>query len=855
MSERISIIEEIKKGGYEASLITTFNAYLPFYEEVVLRKLIGQGVQHNVVLMDSAQCSQSISNHPPRLAGRHYSLVPISSPGAFHPKVILLLGRNKGALLVGSHNLTLSGFGYNRELTNMIRVQGKDDPEAIAVTQAVWRQVLGWVEAQGDNLPGHLSEMVLKLKDFAPWLGEQQEELPATCRPLSTQSGDPSLWDQFRENFNGIADQVLVSGAFFDGQLSFLKRVQQDLNPKSITVGIDPKTVQVPSGKELPGVSFVNASSLGNDETESGSTGYLHAKSLAVRTVDGDFYLATGSANPSAPAWLRPGVTGNTEVMLLRRGPEAEEAARELGLMAIPDLPELTEHDWQEVQKNWQKDIQLEEQRKATTVGICVATEREIVFPLNALCGSDPIDCEILGFDKQLVCSGEIQRVGEGYSLTLPDEKMGLAGFVCCSVDQKNKTFLVHHQHQIEASARTGSQRRFRDALASLSSDSPDLETLIKCVDKIIFAKAEDVNRAANRVRTSTSTSQSPSDPEEGADLSMDLSDTRKAKKKYRLRHSDDLAYLLDVLIYHLRSEVEGAVESSHEKRDSLGRSEEEQVDADDDEEIESDGAASDEIALKTLSLCHGKVRSLVGRMMTQLQSLADGKVTFEDAVVRLTGVLAVLRQLRNCDGKVAWAKQGQTTFPLGERIRLFEKIAETLIEMPNSILSPPGSDFDDADELARLRGLVLWLAWDSGVQLIKKKAFQESRKELEDRLRAKGLMLSLAQLVKDDEVVVEEARQSIGPLCSSDMDWLNWIFSADQALSKFISGDEHDCLAAKVSPGDIGFIAGLPHFGARMILSLDGGKANLAFLNNDDGYRRFQTSAIKFASFDQLMS
>ena len=52
MSEPISILDVIKRGGYEASLITTFNATLPFYEEVILRKLVGAGCRHNVVLMD-----------------------------------------------------------------------------------------------------------------------------------------------------------------------------------------------------------------------------------------------------------------------------------------------------------------------------------------------------------------------------------------------------------------------------------------------------------------------------------------------------------------------------------------------------------------------------------------------------------------------------------------------------------------------------------------------------------------------------------------------------------------------------------------------------------------------------------
>ncbi|MDA3832868.1 MAG: hypothetical protein PF495_05680, partial [Spirochaetales bacterium] len=67
MSKSISLLDEIKKGGFEASLISTYNAYLPFYEEVVLRRLMSCGVRHNVLMMDSGQCSQAIEQHPPRL--------------------------------------------------------------------------------------------------------------------------------------------------------------------------------------------------------------------------------------------------------------------------------------------------------------------------------------------------------------------------------------------------------------------------------------------------------------------------------------------------------------------------------------------------------------------------------------------------------------------------------------------------------------------------------------------------------------------------------------------------------------------------------------------------------------------
>ncbi len=67
MSDEVSLLEVIKRGGYEASLITTFNATLPFYEEVLLRKLVAAGCRHNVVLMDRGQCAASWEARRPDL--------------------------------------------------------------------------------------------------------------------------------------------------------------------------------------------------------------------------------------------------------------------------------------------------------------------------------------------------------------------------------------------------------------------------------------------------------------------------------------------------------------------------------------------------------------------------------------------------------------------------------------------------------------------------------------------------------------------------------------------------------------------------------------------------------------------
>jgi len=69
-----SLYDAMRKGSYDASLITTYNAYFPFYEEVVLRKLRASGCRHNVVLADAKQCTASLSDSfaAPRRAGIEY---------------------------------------------------------------------------------------------------------------------------------------------------------------------------------------------------------------------------------------------------------------------------------------------------------------------------------------------------------------------------------------------------------------------------------------------------------------------------------------------------------------------------------------------------------------------------------------------------------------------------------------------------------------------------------------------------------------------------------------------------------------------------------------------------------------
>ncbi|MHB8057423.1 MAG: hypothetical protein ACYDHC_05960 [Desulfuromonadaceae bacterium] len=857
MSEGISILEEIKKGGYEASLIITYNAYLPFYEEVVLRHLTSQGVRHNILMMDASQASQSINTHPPHLAGLFYTLIPMKALGAFHPKIILLVGKNKGCLFVGSHNLTLSGFGYNRELTNMIKVTSPEDTEAVAVLQSAWHQILLWVKSQGGAIPQHIVEMVSRIPDFAPWIKEQPAVQPKDCIVISTQSGAPSLWNQLKEYITGKVESIIVTGAFFDSEFEFIKKLDAELNPKEYFVGTDPETVQMPTVNIPAGVKFVNCKGINlkekDDHKKEVKAGYLHAKAVVFKMEGGRYVLAIGSANPSSPAWLQDGTSGNVEAMLIRTGEEAEDVAREIGLLDIPSMPKLEKHDWQTVSNNWQareKEVKAE----STTVRVALAVDEGFCIDIRKGDSDKKIQCDVLGPEMVLLLSCDATMNNGKYFAQVATEVLQSARFIRFKLADVSYLCVLQHQKRIEENSRTGTQRRFRDALASLSTGSPDLETLIRCVDKIIFDKAGEVNRIAEtaRARQAANESQVHDSSQIGGSLSVDVSDTKKTKKKFRLRQSDDLAYLLDVLIYHLRLEVQAGLDTTLEARDSKGRTEEEQVGAEDDDGKRENGLSEEEMATKTLDLCHTKIRTLISRMIGQLDRVATGENSLADIIVKLTAVLAVIRQLRNCDGKVSWIKKGQTSVPVEQRKKLFSGIVRNLFEAPHSIIYP-SQELDDADELARLKGLTLWLAWDSGIRVEKKKPYIEPVEDRNERVRNNSIMVALAQLVKGDDVVKDEAKKSIGPMSSSDMGWLKWVLLADKSLNEIVANVDMLKVASNWNEGELALNAARPDLGVRMILGQDATKTTLSYFSAGKDHIAYLSSVLKSTPFDLL--
>ncbi|TCB20745.1 hypothetical protein E0J02_07060 [Rhizobium leguminosarum bv. viciae] len=832
MLPKISLMEELKKGGYEASLTTTYNAYLPFYEEVVLRRLVNAGVRHNVLLMDAQQYAASLTVHPPRLAGRQYSLLPVRVPGAFHPKLVFLTGKTKGAILIGSHNMTLAGFGFNREMTNLVRIQGDDDGSGIALAQAVWTEIEYWLDTFTDGIPDHVRAMTRRVKEFAPWLN--MEPLPDTrLGLLAARPGGESLWQQFIALLGGETARISIGGAFFDQELNFLHRVKDELQPKRMTVAVDPGTVQMPvRAHDLEGVSFVRADGLGCDENSENR--YLHAKFILAEQTGGASIFSSGSANPSRPAWFADGISGNVELMLARVGNEAELTANALGCGDIHNLPALTTEDWDAIQVN---QAQEEETSSAgIRSGVALAEDTRVLFDPSLLTDFEDLSFTLNAADGSEVCQAGGLTVEDGFAVLDfeardIDKATTLHGTIAGGVVLK---LILHHAGMVEEQAGSGTQRRFKDALLSLESDTPDIALLIQCIDKIIFDEDSAVPTQSLRKSGARSTDQ-PNESDVPETLAIDVSEMKKRGKKRRLEHSSDFAYLLDALIFHLRMQEE----KSHEETDRFGRTEEEQIGADDD----SDGQITTLTSAKQadlLRICHSKVRTIINRMLSQLEAFSEGKQPLPKVLVRLLGVLAVLRELRTCDGRAAWVAKGTTTVPRDQRLHLLEAVMLNLFERDSSTdtsllsLEPLGEDFRESDDVARLKGLLLWLAWDCGLTLNLQKPFRESPEAGEQRLKQNAMILALAQIILSDEVVIHEARQSIGGLTSIELEWLQDI----QRLADDCAALGRDVPALQkgenAEAGDIAFHRTAQDWIIRMVAGRNGNKVSLVALRED---------------------
>jgi hypothetical protein len=481
--EVIRLLDALGETGIEASLFTTYNAYLPFYEDVVLRRLLSGGCRHNSVLMDSGQLAACIGSAAlrPTCAGYDYTLASIRSTAAFHPKLMLLVGPKRAITCVGSHNLTLSGFGLNREVTGRMNWSGVGDDRGTDVARAAWRATKDWLQSGGIALPRQTHKNILAMEDVAPWLRDTDKG-GGDCRLLHQAPSTESLWEQLRKLTSAGVKRITIVGAFFDARCEFVHKLETAFPTAKLLVAIDPDTVQLTrKGANRIHGSWRDASTFAD------RSGYLHAKVLYFDTGGRSDVLALGSANPSAQGWGLGHSERNEELIAVWTGGKAREYAEQLGLGDIRDLPEVDAEAFQRI------DSAAAARHDNVSVDsgvntVAAMTPEGIEIPAEGLGGEaqslDALDdrCEVVSANLKCTVESGLVRA------PLAQDIAGAVRFVRVAFKDGGSALLTcHHCERREAATRTNRQTQLRQALANLESDPSNLATLIAAVQKVVF--------------------------------------------------------------------------------------------------------------------------------------------------------------------------------------------------------------------------------------------------------------------------------------------------------------------------------------------------------------------------------
>lgn len=695
VSDNLSILETIKGGDIQASLFTTFNANLRFYEDLVLRRLTATGCRNNVLLMDRQQCAMAYASAAtrPNFAGVGYTLVPIATTGAFHPKICLLAGKKTASMFVGSHNLTISGFGYNREVTSLSRLQGKfGEPERNPLVRA-WSTVRRWVESA--ELPLALRESAYLLdKSFGT---DFDEALDAGERLITQHEGTTGLLDQLAALAPSQVERIAMIGAFFDAEGQLVEELLRRWPSAQLVIGIEPDTVWLSRLPDNPRLKIVDAGKLADGK------GYLHAKAIYLEGGTGRAVFAGGSANPSAPAWMTDGNTANTEAMLVSFDAAASTCASALGLSMLAKLPSLSTQTLGEVATRSRKEIRAPQPEAIPLyVGIAdhehasVSMDGAKLPAFDCIVACDNLDrpLEPIALDwskpSSLSVTGDLRLVR---SLTLHR-----SGVLAARV-------LVHHPELIAHQIRSAAQEPTADLLRALASEMEDISRVLPALEKVIFA-----DNVASAVRLpGRATANRPADEPALRPITLcaSLDERRKKAAPSLLASSNDLAYLIEILTQHIdvggRAPVRGL--------DSAGRTEEEQIGQDD------EGELPDKVLLENPrsdtdigeAVCR-KVGGLCKKMAKAVRNAELSPQATATIVVQLVAVLALVQELSKLENADRWRAAHIVLF--------WNEDLEPLIEvsLDHLFVSETGvhalCEGEAPEEVVHLIGQLLWAAW-----------------------------------------------------------------------------------------------------------------------------------------------
>jgi hypothetical protein len=298
------LMAESSHGDRQAqeALYFTFNVNLGFFETRLLG--VSRACGAAVTLVADAH----IYDPDPRAvrgAGTSYVIGLASMPGAFHPKVFVLVGPQRAVIAIGSGNLTVNGWHHNQELSTVITADCQTGCPPIVAAVAAWIRTLPNlvpISSLAADAMKRTADELDALVRHAPVLHTDHQLVTTSTSAILSQLPD------------GHVEHLRLYAPFHDHDAAALSALLARYHPSAIRLAVQPGlTVMTPSAL------IASAESAGAVLTfESAGNQYRHGKLIEATRADGTGWTLTGSPNLTAAALLRSLERGgNCEVGLV----------------------------------------------------------------------------------------------------------------------------------------------------------------------------------------------------------------------------------------------------------------------------------------------------------------------------------------------------------------------------------------------------------------------------------------------------------------------------------------------------------------------------------------------------------
>lgn len=304
MEERKILYELNASKGYDIALLTTFNFDTVYFERAVFRVLNDNGIKKVSVFVDQNELNSALQTARSSEIGKKYAVNPVEINKAFHPKLILLLGKSQAKLFVMSANLTVSGFSTKREIFNCFEMDSKNTENLGLIRSAAdfFIELYNSTHRQDEAL----FDEIKRLPYLRGSVGNSQATL---IHNLVT-----PIFTQITEAVPN-AEQIDIAVPYYDNYLSALNKIREQYPDARINLYLQNRKTRIKdkAARDLGANTFIY-------DTIGERSAFYHGKVFRFITPDKE-YILYGSANCTASAVLKtPKTDGNVECDVLEFG-------------------------------------------------------------------------------------------------------------------------------------------------------------------------------------------------------------------------------------------------------------------------------------------------------------------------------------------------------------------------------------------------------------------------------------------------------------------------------------------------------------------------------------------------------